>query len=83
MVGAEQQELHSRVADLVGDGEGGGQADVLVDAAAPLPLAHPTHGGQAWAGDRAVTLGGWGTWGCLGVGTGKAEGFPNSAISWH
>lgn len=38
----------SRVSNLMGDGEGGGQADVLVNAAAPLALAHPTHGGQAW-----------------------------------
>lgn len=46
----------SRVPDLVGNGEGGGQADVLVDAAASLPLTHAAHGGQAWGTGTAVGL---------------------------
>lgn len=33
----------SLVPDLVGNGERGAQADVLIDAAAPLGLTHPSH----------------------------------------
>lgn len=33
-----------RVSYLVGDGEGCGQPDILIDTAAPLWLTHPPHG---------------------------------------
>lgn len=49
--------LASRVSDLMGDGECRGQANVLIDAAASLSLAHPSHGGQTWE---------MGTWGGAG-----------------
>lgn len=48
----------SRVSNLMGDGEGSGQANILVDAATSLPLAHAAHGGQAW---------GTGAWGESGL----------------
>lgn len=51
--------LASRVANLMGDGERCGQADVLINAATSLSLAHPAHGGQAWE------MGTW--WGVLGA----------------
>lgn len=36
------------MADLMCDGERRTEADVFVDAAAPLGLAHSSHRGQAW-----------------------------------
>lgn len=40
--------LHLRVSYLVGDSESCSQADVLVDAAAPFWLTHPTYRSQTW-----------------------------------
>lgn len=34
------------VSDFMGDGEGGGQADVLIDTAASVSPTHPTQRGQ-------------------------------------
>lgn len=41
------QAQYSRVANLVGNGEGCGQANVLIDAAASFSFAHPADRGQA------------------------------------
>lgn len=38
---------YSRVANLMGNGEGCGQANVLIDAAASFSFTHATHWGQA------------------------------------